>query len=508
MLCNMKGVTIAEIIEGILSFLTPAALPFIFGAIIIGLILGILPGIGGMVTLALMLPFVYGMDAKLGLSILLAAHAVTATGGSVSAILVNIPGTNVNAATLIDGFPMTQKGEGNRAVGAGLTSSMLGGIFGGLILALLIPVMYPIALAFGAPEIFVLVIIGISFIGMLGTGSMIKGLIAGFLGILLSFIGWGQVTGTARFTFGTMSLLDGFHIIPIALGFFALPEVIEMMKTGGSLAKVDLNKYLQRGWITRGTVQGITDVFRHWWLFLRGSIIGTVIGIVPGVGGETAPFIAWGHAKQFSKHPEQFGKGCIEGVIAPESANNAKEGGSLVPTISFGVPGSASMAILLGGFLILGLEPGPLMLRYHIDIVWSLVGVLIFANVIGAIICIFFAGQLSRISFIRGHLLAPLVLVLCVIGTFSVHSDLIDVIWMFMFGTLGYAMKVFGYPRPAMLLGFVLGSIAEIYFHIALKAYGPLFFIRPITLVLIFFLFASIGFESFNRYRKKRRAAT
>jgi TctA family transporter len=226
------------------------------------------------------------------------------------------------------------------------------------------------------------------------------------------------------------------------------------------------------------------------------------------VGGETAPFIAWGHAKQFSKHPEQFGKGCVEGVIAPESANNAKEGGSLVPTVAFGVPGSASMAILLGGFLILGLEPGPLILKYHIDIVWSLVGVLIFANVIGALVCLFFAGQLSRISFIRGHLLAPLVLSLCVIGTFSVHSDLIDIVWMFMFGALGYAMKTFGYPRPATLLGFVLGSIAEVYFHISVRAYGPFFFTEPIALVLIFLLFASVGFEFYNRYRKKRRATT
>lgn len=494
------------IYDGFLLLMNANTIMFIIVGVIAGLIIGIIPGLGGVIGLVLMLPFVYKMDPATGLIFLLAFHAVTCTGGSITAILLDVPGTLSNAATLIDGFPMSQKGEGDRAIGAALTSSMLGGIFGGVVLAVLIPLIRPIVLLFGSPEIFMMMLFGISFIAVLGRGSQIKGLISGSMGILLAFFGYATIAGVPRYSFGTLSLYDGFELIPIVLGLFALPEVLDLVTTGGTFAKVPPPAVKgKRFSLTAGTIQGIGDVFRHWMLFLRSSVIGTIIGIIPGVGGETAVYVAYGQAKQASKCKDEFGKGCIEGVIAPESANNAKEGGSLMPTLGFGIPGSTGMAILLGAFFIMGLEPGPLFLREHIDIVWSLVYTLIGANILGALICIVFAKQLSKVSFVRGHILAPLILICCLIGAYAPTNSIMDLMWMFVFGVIGYAMRRYNYNRPALVLGFVLGPEVERYLHLSLKAYGPLFFLKPIALILLILFIVVLAYNPIKQAWNRRR---
>jgi len=468
-------------VDGFASVFKPEVFVFLLAGIPLGLIFGIIPGLGGIVALAILLPVVYGMEPIQGLTLLLATHAVVYTGGSISAVLLNIPGATPNAATVIDGFPMTQKGEGGRAIGAALASSGLGGVFGALVLVALIPAVRPVVLAFGAPETFFLALLGISFIAVLGKGSILKGLIAGGLGLLIALFGFNPMTGEARFSFGTIYLLDGFRLIPLCLGLFAIPEVIELAARGGTIAKVQRMGLEIRGDI----IKGVKDTFHHWWLLLRCSAIGAGVGIVPGVGGETAPFVAYGHAKQTSKHPERFGQGYIEGVIAPESANNAKEGGSLVPTLAFGVPGSSGMAVLLGGFMILGIEPGPLFLQEHLDLAFSLVATIAVANVLAVLIALSLSGQLARVAFIPGHILGPVVLVFCVVGAYCTQGNMLDVVWTLVFGALGYLMKVFDYNRPVLLLAFVLGGIAERQFNIAIGAYGALFFLRPISLALL-----------------------
>ena len=466
-------------IQGLLSIFDLRTLPLLLAGIPIGVIFGILPGLSGLTALAVLMPFIFGMEPGRGLAFLLAAHAVIYTGGSVSAVLLNIPGAPPNAATLIDGFPMTQKGQGGRALGIALAGSGLGGVVGGIVLVVMVFAVRPIVMSFGLPEYFFLILLGISFIAVLGRESAVKGLISGVMGIFLSLVGVQTTTGEPRFWFGSWYFLDGFGIIPVALGIFAIPEVVDLFTGKGTIARVE------RASVTPGLVwEGVKDIFRHWRLFLQSSAIGTGVGIIPGIGGETAPFVAYGLAKQTSKHPEEFGRGSIEGVLAPEAANNAKEGGSLLPTLAFGIPGSSAMAILLGAFLLVGLKPGPLFLEENLDIAFTLASTVIFANILAAFVLLLLAGKLANLAFIRGTILGPFVLILVVVGSYVINGNLMDVVCVFAFGVLGYLMKVLDYNRPALFLGLVLGSSAELYFGLAVSTYGPLFFLRPIALTL------------------------
>jgi putative tricarboxylic transport membrane protein len=488
-------------ISGLLDVFALNTLLVLLIGIPIGLIFGILPGLGGLTALAVLMPLIYGMKPSLALAFLLAAHAVIYTGGSVTAVLLNIPGAPPNAATLIDGFPMTQKGLAGRALGNALASSGLGGLVGGVLLIGLIFVVRPIVMAFGLPEYFFLIVLGISFIAVLGRGSSLKGLISGIMGIFLSFIGVHALTGEPRFWFGSLYLLEGIEIIPLVLGLFAMPEVVDLIARRGTIAQVEKVS------VSPGLVwEGVKDVFRHWGLFLQSSALGAIIGIIPGIGGDAACFIAYGMAKQVSRIPEQFGQGCVEGVIAPESANNAKEGGSLLPTLAFGIPGSSAMALLLGAFLIVGLRPGPLFLEENLDVAFTLAGTVIFANILGAAALLLLAPKLANLAFIRGSILGPVVLVLVVIGGYLGTNNLLDVVMVFVFGALGYVMKSYRYNRPALFLGFVLGALGERYFGLALKTYGPFFFLRPISLILflgtILVLFSDVIRESYGRRKR------
>jgi len=456
-------------------------MPLIFMGVALGLVFGLMPGLGGLTALALFMPLIFGMEPGPALAFLLAAHAVIYTGGSVTAVLMGIPGAPPNAATLADGFAMTQQGFGGRAVGNAVASSMLGGIVGGFVLVGLVFVVRPLVMLFGLPEYFFLTLLGIAFIAVLGRESAVKGLISGVIGIFLSFVGVYPLSGIPRFTFGSIELLGGFGIVPIALGLFAVPEALRLMIGGGTIAQVERRE----GSVSVKTVMnGVRDVFRHWRLVLQGSFIGTVIGIIPGVGGETAPFVAYGLAKHTSKTPEKFGRGCSEGIIAPESANNAKEGGSLLPTLAFGIPGSSAMAVLMGAFLLVGIKPGPLFLQEHTDIAFTLAGTVIFANIVGGMILLLLGVQLTKLTFLRGTVIGPIVLTFVVVGAYSMRGNLWDVWLTLAFGALGWVMQAQAYNRPALFLGFVLGIMAERYFGLSMRTYDWLFFLRPISLTM------------------------
>jgi putative tricarboxylic transport membrane protein len=341
--------------------------------------------------------------------------------------------------------------------------------------------MQPVVLAFASPENFFLCLAGIAFIGVLSSGAAVRGLIAGGLGVFLSLFGYDPTEGVPRFWFQFEYMLDGVRLIPLALGLFAIPEVLALMTSGKQIARADSIEPISY----RQGFEGALAVLKYWGTSLRSSSLGAVIGVMPGIGGVTATFVAYAMARQTAGNPETFGRGRIEGVIAPEAAKNAEEGGALVPTLALGIPGSSSMALLLGGFVILGLQPGPEFLTKHLDIAFALAIICAFGNVVASASMFALSKPLMHVTRIPGRILAPILLVLVVIGTYSAQNNSYDVLWVFIFGLLGIAMERFYYSRAALLLGFVLGELIERYFLVSLKAHGPFFFMRPIALIIV-----------------------
>lgn len=461
---------------------SPYLMSLILLAIPLGMFFGAVPGLGGKLGIVLLIPFVFGMDPIAGSIFLLAMHAVVHTGGSIPSILFGVPGTGPDAATIVDGYPMAQRGEAGRALGASLGASGVGGVIGAVFLAAMLPVLKPVILAFSPAEFFLLALFGITFIAMLSGRSLIKGVAVGFLGLLVSLIGLDPHTGSERYTFGQLWLWDGVSVVAAVLAIFAVPEMIALGVKGGSIAKVEGTA---KAYDLKQVMQGIGDVFRHPWLTFRTSVIGAFIGAIPGLGGDAASWICYGHAVQSSKNPENFGKGDVRGVIAPETANNSKEGGSLLPTLFFGVPGSSGMAILIGAFVMLGIQPGPHIALTGMDLVWSLIWALALANLLSIPVFMLMAPAFSLLVFVRGALLIPFVLVLAFLGAYLSESAWQNMLLLTGLGVLGYFLKKYGWPRPPFVIGLVLGHIAEDSIHKALAIWGPTFFLRPLSLVFI-----------------------
>ena len=318
----------------------------------IGFAVGILPGLGGPTTLALMLPFVLKMTPVEAFAFLLGMLSVTNTTGDITSILFGIPGEPTSAATIVDGHAMAKRGEAGRALGAAMMSSLVGAIFGALVLGLAIPIVRPLVLAFGSPEFFMLSVLGITFVASLSGGALLRGLVAGGLGLWLATIGLDPMTGIQRYTFGQLFLWDGIGLVPVTIGFYAIPELVDLAVQRSSISQVDVSQI-------GGVWQGVRDTFRHWFLVLRCSAVGTFVSVIPGLGAATTRWLAYAHAVQSSPGRGRFGRGAVEGVLGPGAANNSTLGGSLVTTVAFGVPASVSTAILMGAFFIQGLVPGP-----------------------------------------------------------------------------------------------------------------------------------------------------
>jgi len=481
-------------LQSLIELFSPLRLGFLFTGTLIGLFLGAIPGLGGIVGLAILLPFTFDLDPMTAMALLLGMLAPITTGDTITAILLGVPGTVGSQATILDGHPMARKGEAGRAFGAAFFCSMLGGLFGAFLLAVAIPVIQPIALAFGSPELFMLGLVGISVLAVVSQGALLKGLIAGVLGLLISMIGAdpNPLGGVQRWTFGQLYLWDGVPIVPLTLGLFAIPEIMELLARGTTIADVPVQAM-------KGKWDGIKDVLQNWFLMLRCSAIGTWIGIIPGLGADVVDWLAYGHATQTSKDNVNFGQGDVRGVIAPESANNAKLGGSLIPTIAFGVPGSISMALLLGAFMIQGLVPGPDMLTQHLNIVYTIVWSVALANVIGSGICLMLANQIARVATIPIHILAPIILVASFLGAFQASNRFEDIVLFLVFGALGWFMQQHGWPRPPLVLGAVLGSTIEKYLIISYTAFGYAWLLRPWVILLFVVMVASVIYGSFGR---------
>lgn len=487
---------IEAFISGFWQVLAWPAFGYLLIGIAVGFFVGLLPGLGGLATLALMLPFSYTIKQPVeAFCFLLGMLAVTSTTGDITSILFGIPGEGSSAALILDGYPMSKRGEAGRALGAAIMSSVFGAIIGALSLALSIPIMRPLVLLFGSPELFIIAIMGVTFIGTLAGASLLKGLLAGGVGLMLAAIGVDPQTGSLRYTFGSLYLWDRLDIIPVVVGLFAIPEIVDLAVRGTSISEVPKTKLV-------GVMEGVKDTFRHFWLVMRCSLIGVYFGVLPVLGANVAQWIAYAHGVQGVK---DAGKGAIEGVLGPGASNNSTRGGDLIPTVAFGIPGSGSMALLLGALLIVGLNPGPEMLKQHLDVTFAMVWVLIIANLIVAALCFLILNQLAALTFIRGSLLIPFLLFFVFIGSFTANNSLNDLIVTLIFGVAGYFMVLYGWPRPPLILGLILGKIGENYLWISTAAYGGKWLLFPSVIFLIVLTVVIVAYPTIKERRGRAR---
>lgn len=485
-------------LNGLAAVAAWPAIGYLFLGVLLGLWFGAVPGLSGLVGMAILVPFTFAMEPASALAFLLGTFAVTTTSDTIASVLLGIPGTAASQATILDGYPMAMKGEASRAFGAAFTASAIGGLLGAVVLGLSIPLVQPLILSFTQAEFFMLTLLGLAMVGALSGNSVLLGLIAALIGLGLSYVGYSENGALPRYWLGATYLLEGLPLIPVVLGLFALPELIDLAARGGTLSSVPKER------VSSGIATGIADALRNWWLMLRTTAIGAYVGMLPGLGGSIVDWVAYGHAVQSSKDNEGFGKGDVRGVIAPETANNAMKGGALIPTIAFGIPGSAAMAILMGALLIQGMTPGPDMLTTRLDFTFSLVWMLAIANVAGALLLLLLARHIAKVTLIRGHLLVPVIVVFVFMGSWLANNSIGDWVVLLVFGSVGYLMKRGGVPRPPMVLGLVIGPIMENALFITNSVHDGLEWLaRPICLAIAVLIAASIVF-AFLRQRRMR----
>ncbi len=463
-------------LEALVNVTSGIHLLYLIGGVFLGLTVGIFPGLGGIVGLSLLLPFLYGMDPTSALAMLIGLVVVIPTSDTFTSVLMGIPGSSASQATVLDGFPLAKKGEAARALGAAFSASLLGGLLGALILTLFVLVARPVILLFTSAELFMLTILGLSMVGVMAGNSVLKGLISCGVGLLLGGVGGAPATGEYRMDFNLSYLTDGIPLVVVGLGIFALPEIVDLLRQNRSIAG---SETLGKGWF-----DGIKDTIKNKWLVIRCAGVGSMIGALPGLGGSVVDWIAYGHVVQTSKDKSQFGKGDVRGVIAPESANNAKEGGGLIPTLLFGVPGSGSMAVFLGGMVLIGIEPGPSLVEDQLSLTYTIIWSLALANIIGAGTCLLISKHVAKITTIPYNLMAPFMIMVICFAAFQATRSIGDLFALFAIGLLGIVMKRFDWPRPAFLIGFVLAGQMETYLYQALQFYEWGFLLRTGVLII------------------------
>ena len=444
--------------------------------IAIGFVVGILPGLGGPTAMALMLPFVFKMNAVEAFAFLLGMTAVTSTTGDITSVLFGVPGEPTTASTIVDGHAMARNGEAGRALGAVLMSSLVGAVFAGVALGAAIPIIRPLVLSFGSPEFFMMAILGISLRRRTQRRRVLKGHGCRWHRPHARHHRLGSDLRHPALHLRTPFFMGRRRLVPITIGFYAIPETIELAVLGTSIAKQEVGNL-------GGVMQGVKDTFRHWWLVIRCSALGCFTAIIPGMGAATTQWLAYAHAVQSSPDKERFGKGDVRGVLGPGAANNSTLGGSLITTIAFGVPASVVMAILLGAFIIQGIVPGPDMLlpppKGKLDLTYSFVWVIILSNMITVAICFLFLKPLAKVTQVRGSIIIPLILILIYLGAFAEKNAFEDMIVVLFFGALGWVMEKMEWPRPPVLLGLVLGPLAENRLFLSTDNYGLAWTSRP-----------------------------
>ena len=448
----------------------------------LGLFFGAIPGLGGTTALALLMPLTYGLQPITALALAGGVMGAIPMGGSISAILLNTPGSAPNAATCLDGYPLAQQGKAGLAIGAAASANAIGGLVGTLTLLAVLPISHRLVLAFGPPEFFLLSLLALVMVASSTRGKLLRGLVAGGFGLMLAMVGYDQMNGGTRYTFGVQYLWDGIRLVPALIGLFAVAEMINLWVEDGSVARS-----VEHVRITRMT-DGLLETFRHWRTVLRGSIIGTIVGAIPGVGGTVAAFLSYSATVRLSHDPTSFGHGNIEGVIAPEAAINAKDSSSLIPTLAFGIPGGAEMAVFLGILVLHGMQPGPLILAKHQREIYGLIWALTASCVLASMAGLLLVRPLSKVTLLPSGVLVPIVLCVALAGSWAVDQSFENVILTTTFGIIGYGMIRFGYPRLPVVISLVLGAGIERAWEQSM-AIGDdtvwIFVERPVCLILL-----------------------
>ncbi len=481
----------------------PQSLLILLGGTVLGLVIGALPGLSSTMGVALAIPLTFGMDPKLGLMFLGAIYCSSVYGGSITAILLRTPGTDASIATTFDGFPMTQQGLAGKAIGMSTTASLIGGLISAIALLFIAPPLARLALKFGPPEYFLVGLFGLSVIISISSESYLKGLIVGVFGLLVATTGMDNFTAYPRFIFNNDSLLDGIPILPALIGLFSLSQAIKISVSGQKTIVLNPDDLT----ISDRILPDKEDMKRTWKTTLRSSIIGIIIGIIPGAGTSIASFLSYNEAKRASKDPDSFGKGNIEGVAASEAANNAVTGGSLIPALTLGIPGNAVTAVFIGGLTIQGLIPGPNLFTKYGEITYTLMLSLFLANIMFWVIGIALTRQLVKIVKIPTKILAPLICVLSVIGSYAIRNNFFDIWLLLGFGIIGYFMERFKFPQAPIVLALILGPMVEAELRRTLALFHgsllPVLF-RPISLFVLVLIVISVAFPLLREFRQKR----
>lgn len=485
-------------LEALAAFTEPTMLLFLGVGVLIGLIIGVIPGLGGTGAVAVLLPFVFVLEPNQAIAMIIGAVAVVHTSDVITSVVLGIPGSASASVFLLDGHELAKKGQAGRVLSMSFIASMLGGLVGIIALTLVVPIAQPIVTAFGSPEIFALIIMGVFLTAMLSKGNVVKGLLISAFGLALGLVGVSPVSAEYRYTFGSEFLTDGIGLVAAALGIFGLAEIIDLVAKKGSISSGSVS--LSGGWR-----QGIRDVFTYKGDVLRGSAVGVGVGVLPGVGATAGSWLAYGQAQAFASRRKnsQFGKGDPRGVIAPSAASNGIESGALIPTLLFGVPGAAPFALLLGVLLIFGIQPGPTLITNDLDLVYLIVWAFAIASVVGAALAFFMARPLARLSFVAFPVLAAALIPILFMSGFQEPLNLNVFYLMLLLGIIGWACKMTNIPRAPFLIAFVLAEPLERYYFLTVNAFPPQEWLtRPFVIVILVILLAAVLVPVFRRLRR------
>jgi putative tricarboxylic transport membrane protein len=493
---------LANLALGFSVALTPFNLLMATCGVVLGILIGALPGVGPPSGVALLLPLTFGMDPTSGIIMLAALYAGTMYGGTITSVLINTPGESASVVTCIDGYQMALQGRAGAALGIAAIGSFIAGTFGVVLLMLVSPALARWSLAFGPPETFALMLLGLTTVTLLTGESAVKGYISMVLGLMIAMVGFDIISGDARYALGVPELMDGIDFLPVAIGLFGLGEVL----AGAEEARLGAMVPGRFGF--RDVMPSANDWLRSRWAIARGTVLGFFIGVLPGAGPTISTFFSYAVEKKVSKHPEEFGHGAIEGVAGPESANNAAATGAMVPMLTLGIPGSATTAIMLGGLMMWGLRPGPLLFEKNPQFVWGLIASQYIANVMLLVLSTAFIPLFVRALRVPFGILMPIIIIFCVTGAYSLKNSVFDVGQMLVFGVLGYAMKKLGYSPAALTLALVLGPLAERALRQSLIISDSgiaIFFMRPIAAVLVVAALAAVAVPALRAVRAARR---
>jgi TctA family transporter len=499
MLDALSVFNVHDIFEGLLGIARPFPLMLMAVGVIIASFFAAAPGIGGLLLLSLFMPYAMTLEPYAFIALMFGAASVSNTANTFTSVLVGVPGGSGSQATILDGYPMAKKGEANRALGAAFFGSLVGAIIGAAAFMISLPFFKPLVLSLGSPEFLMMVLLGLSAVSVLGGKQPLKGLISAVVGLSIALVGTDARTGIERFTFGGSYLWDGVSLIIIAMGMFAVPEMIDLARRKTSISEMEQLK--------GGQWQGVKDVIEHWWLVVRASLVGVWVGILPGMGSAVADWFAYAHALQTEKNTENFGKGDVRGVIAPESANNAKEGGDLIPTLLFGIPGGSAMAILLVGMTAVGIQPGTAILTKQAPYLYGTIWTLVISNTMATLLCMAFTKQFTKACLIPYYYMIPAVFLFCAVGAFGHSFDFNDLYALLFFSAVGIFMRRYGWPRPPLLVSVVLGPQVQQYLWLSVDLYGWEWLLFPSVLLLAALTVLTVFYPLFRRRREGREAS-